>query len=494
MATSGVEAIGHGFYTDDKSLKQIKAAGDEFGDDGVPIKIEHNAPLLATAGSIKNFRIGPAYTDGKITDGAKTVRGDIHLLKSHPAFEQLCEMSDTMPGCLGLSIEYMGIPEDLGGIDYLRVEKLSNAALVDRGAITPNGLLSGKEPYGDVEYADPGYQSDKKKRYPIDTEEHARAAWSYINKASNAREYTADQLAHIKGKIKRALKGFGVKVSDEMAALVDLETFLKADESENKNFMNPLKEITDILAARKTFVAADEIINPALAKAGVLQISVDGQPKPTEDAPLAARLTAFVGLLTAPEGKQREAELLATNAIIAGEADTAKKNLAIATATVSGLQSEKSQLAAKVTSLETAVATMTAEKATMGVQLKAAMDEFARVNGINLGLNSEISRQALKFGCLSDLKDKDGKLIASTASSAEREAAADLISAKDKLTALGGAVTAALQRAGVPAGSSPAQPVAGSESKAPKLTRAEFFKLEPKEQTKFFDMKGTFID
>lgn len=72
-----------------------------------------------------------------------------------------------------------------------------------------------KKPYGDVEYADPGYQKDKKKRYPIDTKEHAKAAWSYINKASNAAKYSADQLAKIKDKIQTALKGFGVQVSDD---------------------------------------------------------------------------------------------------------------------------------------------------------------------------------------------------------------------------------------------------------------------------------------
>jgi HK97 family phage prohead protease len=73
----------------------------------------------------------------------------------------------------------------------------------------------GKEPYGDVEYADPGYQKDKKKRYPVDTKEHAKAAWSYVNKVKNAAAYTASQLASIKSKIKAALKKFGVKVSSD---------------------------------------------------------------------------------------------------------------------------------------------------------------------------------------------------------------------------------------------------------------------------------------
>ena len=52
----------------------------------------------------------------------------------------------------------------------------------------------GATPYGDVEYADPGHQGDKKKRYPVDTEEHIRAAWSYINQAKNAKEYSPEQL------------------------------------------------------------------------------------------------------------------------------------------------------------------------------------------------------------------------------------------------------------------------------------------------------------
>jgi len=74
-----------------------------------------------------------------------------------------------------------------------------------------------KEPYGDVKYADPGYQSDKKKRYPIDTVEHARAAWSYINQAGNASRYSDEQLQQIRSRIQAALKKFGVSTSEEAA-------------------------------------------------------------------------------------------------------------------------------------------------------------------------------------------------------------------------------------------------------------------------------------
>jgi HK97 family phage prohead protease len=72
-----------------------------------------------------------------------------------------------------------------------------------------------QKPYGDVAYADPGYQKDGKKRYPIDTKKHAKAAWAYINKAKNAAAYSAQQVASIKSKIKAALAKFGVKADSE---------------------------------------------------------------------------------------------------------------------------------------------------------------------------------------------------------------------------------------------------------------------------------------
>lgn len=72
------------------------------------------------------------------------------------------------------------------------------------------------QPYGDVTYADPGYR-DNKKRYPIDTPEHIRAAWSYINVPKNAGEYTPEQVKAIKEKIVAAAKKAGIEISGEMS-------------------------------------------------------------------------------------------------------------------------------------------------------------------------------------------------------------------------------------------------------------------------------------
>lgn len=67
-------------------------------------------------------------------------------------------------------------------------------------------LAANKAPYGDVQYADPGYQTDKKKRYPINTPEHIRAAWNYIHQAKNHKGYSSDQVSKIKSRIVSAWK------------------------------------------------------------------------------------------------------------------------------------------------------------------------------------------------------------------------------------------------------------------------------------------------
>lgn len=69
-----------------------------------------------------------------------------------------------------------------------------------------HSLCSPQGNYGDVAYADPGYQQDGRPRYPIDTEKHIRAAWSYIHQARNRSMYTSTQAAQIEAKIIAAWK------------------------------------------------------------------------------------------------------------------------------------------------------------------------------------------------------------------------------------------------------------------------------------------------
>ena len=68
----------------------------------------------------------------------------------------------------------------------------------------------GERKYGDIEFAD-----EVNNKYPIDTPEHVRAAWSYINHKDNADKYDKDEVKKIKDRITRAAKKHGVEISED---------------------------------------------------------------------------------------------------------------------------------------------------------------------------------------------------------------------------------------------------------------------------------------
>ncbi len=90
-----------------------------------------------------------------------------------------------------------------------------------------NAPGNGSLPYGtsdDAGYADPGWQKDGKKRYPLKVNgkwnaKRIRAAWSYINQADNAAKYSANQVKRIKAKIKSAAKKVNVDIAEDLRLL-----------------------------------------------------------------------------------------------------------------------------------------------------------------------------------------------------------------------------------------------------------------------------------
>ncbi len=68
----------------------------------------------------------------------------------------------------------------------------------------------GLHEYGNVEFAD-----TTNKKYPIDSPEHVRAAWSYINHKDNAAKYDRDDVNQIKNRIKNAAKKHGVEINED---------------------------------------------------------------------------------------------------------------------------------------------------------------------------------------------------------------------------------------------------------------------------------------
>ena len=98
-------------------------------------------------------------------------------------------------------------PADRSVITALALTEIS---LVDRPA-NPEAVFDcwkaeGAHMADDIAYADPGFQADGKKRYPLDSERHIRAAWAFIHMAANAAPYTAGELQQVKDRIVAAWK------------------------------------------------------------------------------------------------------------------------------------------------------------------------------------------------------------------------------------------------------------------------------------------------
>src|ERR1035437_2421798 len=133
-------------------------------------------------------------------------------------------------------------------------------------------------PYGDVAYADNGFQADGKKRYPIDTKEHVKSAWSYINVATEATKYTPAQLKRVKSRIKSAAKKFGINVvgeskqfRDEMQEL--LEAYASVSVSTDAANVNVSGHTDDPKAVA---ALADALATAAQAALAALDTDNDG--------------------------------------------------------------------------------------------------------------------------------------------------------------------------------------------------------------------------
>lgn len=171
--------------------------------------------------SIRGAWVGPVHRE--VHDGQATEAGSDVELDGLDFTRK--------PGVVGAgvdSVEPIAAPEPResdGTARMLITESAPEATLTITEADTPAVSKRGSGLTGDgVSYADPGYQADKKQRYDISTKQKAKAAWSYVSQADNARAYTSAQLKRIKQRIIKALKGFGVTVDTKEAWLIEPAT------------------------------------------------------------------------------------------------------------------------------------------------------------------------------------------------------------------------------------------------------------------------------
>lgn len=72
-------------------------------------------------------------------------------------------------------------------------------------------FVSHKSPPKDYPKSKKEYGDPANFKYPLDTQEHVRAAWSYINMPKNQKGYSSSQISTIKSRIKHAGKKYGIE-------------------------------------------------------------------------------------------------------------------------------------------------------------------------------------------------------------------------------------------------------------------------------------------
>lgn len=244
--------------------------------------------------------------------------------------------------------------------------------------------------------------------------------------------------------------------------------------------------------------AADAAIDPLLTSAKITTIEVNGKqlPATSDDVPTHLKILAFASTVKDGAGDKEVSQALANNTILADQAKSFETRAVTAETNSDTATREAVSLRAELQVQKDAVAKLTAENAEVVTLRKAANVEAGRVTEQINAVNTELSKRCLAEGCLSDLRDEKKELLPSTASPEARQAAAERIPVADKLATLcsfkDGKVNAAMSRLGLTVGQIPNAP-AGQNVAAPKITRAQFDALSPKEQTAFFDSKGTII-
>lgn len=154
--------------------------------------------------SIRGYWNGPV--ESKLVDGVQVQTADDLEIEGIDFTAR--------PGVEGASVEkvLLEATEEAAGGRKIIVEHVDDA-----GSLIPAPVEAAPTPVtpDGTDYADPGWQKDKKPRYPLNSKARALSAWGYINKQVNADKYTGTQLKKIKSKIQAALKKFKVKAAAE---------------------------------------------------------------------------------------------------------------------------------------------------------------------------------------------------------------------------------------------------------------------------------------
>lgn len=179
-----------------------------------PIRCRGVALLPDPADKTANIFEVAASMEKSLKDRLKEAHKEEHERRKTAVKETLKEHGLDIPENVDRALDRaLGVTEG-GKLDAL----IDSITTGDEDAAKHVGGILVPKKYADIddrEFADPGFRG--KKRYPVDTAEHVRAAAAYFGKPANRDKYTHEQQQHIIAKINAAKKHFGIDEEENSA-------------------------------------------------------------------------------------------------------------------------------------------------------------------------------------------------------------------------------------------------------------------------------------
>lgn len=122
------EARGHNLLIDKKSLEQALAVAQSMK--RIKVTMGHGAPVTGILGYIDGFRI----------EGDRLM-GDLTLFNTNEA-QFVQHLAQVLPEGFGMSLTFSGVPEEVAGKRFARIDEVYDCSIVSEPAANPAGMFS----------------------------------------------------------------------------------------------------------------------------------------------------------------------------------------------------------------------------------------------------------------------------------------------------------------------------------------------------------------
>lgn len=195
--------------------------------------------------------------------------------------------------------------------------------------------------------------------------------------------------------------------------------------------------------------AIEAALMPAVNKANLKTVIVDGKAMAVADAPLDSLVLAILAVNPVEESRTQSAELVQANADIARRLEKAEGDLAVANATLGGVRTELAGMTNRAETAEATVTRMTSDAQSIDLEMRSLRSENTRITSECNQERTALSELCLEVSCLTDLKDSKGAILPSTATASDKLIAANLIKPQERKAFAKGAINLAASRIGV---------------------------------------------